>query len=65
MDQAEGLRSIFQREMCIERVRGYHKQIREAVAHGKTHQVTQLLERLEAAQRQLEATYQRSLTLVH
>ncbi|MBY5946849.1 hypothetical protein [Photobacterium rosenbergii] len=65
MDQAEGLRSIFQRQQCIQRVRGYHKQIREAVAHGKTHQVSELLVGLEAAQLQLEATYDQAPRLVH
>ncbi|MGR5065253.1 hypothetical protein [Photobacterium sp. DNB22_13_2] len=65
MDQAEGLRSIFQRQQCIQKVRHYHKQIREAVAHGKTQQVSQLLNRLEAAQLQLEATYDQPSNWVH
>ncbi|MDV5168619.1 hypothetical protein [Photobacterium rosenbergii] len=65
MDQAEGLRSIFQRQECIQRVRGYHQQIREAVAHGKTQKVSQLLSLLETAQLQLEATYEQTPRLVH
>ncbi|PSU34803.1 hypothetical protein [Photobacterium lutimaris] len=65
MDQAEGLRSIFKRQQCIQQVRHYHKQIREAVAHGKIQQVSQLLNLLEAAQRQLEATYDKSSIWVH
>ncbi|MGF1736535.1 hypothetical protein [Photobacterium satsumensis] len=65
MDQAEGLRSIFQRQQCIQKVRQYHKQIREAVAHGKTQQVSQLLNLLEAAQLQLEATYDQPSNWVH
>lgn len=65
MDQAEGLRSIFQRQQCIQKVRLYHKQIREAVAHGKTQQVGQLLSLLETAQLQLEATYDQPSNWVH
>ncbi|MCQ1061145.1 hypothetical protein LRP52_45050 [Photobacterium sp. ZSDE20] len=65
MDQAEGLRSIFQRQQCIQQVRRYHRQIREAVAHGKTQKVSQLLHLLETAQLQLEATYDQPSRFVH
>ncbi|KHT62749.1 hypothetical protein RJ45_15470 [Photobacterium gaetbulicola] len=65
MDQAEGLRSIFKRQQCIQKVRNYHQQIREAVAHGKTQKVSQLLSLLETAQLQLEATYDQSSKWVH
>jgi len=55
--QSGGLHTLIKRYECRENVRVHQSQIRIAILSGEYEDVDSLMESLELAQRELEATY--------
>ncbi len=56
-DQADGLRCLFKRKVCLEKVKAIQLDLRQAIIADKDKDVCTLMVLLEQAQKELEETY--------
>ncbi|OQQ09662.1 hypothetical protein BK411_03695 [Vibrio splendidus] len=57
VDQADGLRCLFKRKVCLDKVKTTQIDLRQAIISGKDRDVFTLMVLLEQAQKELEETY--------
>ena len=57
MDQADGLRSLMKRQVCLDKVKAIQAELRRAIIAGIYKDVDTLMLLLEQAQIELEAMY--------
>ncbi|MDF2155765.1 hypothetical protein [Vibrio sp. CAU 1672] len=57
LDQADGLRCLFKRKVCLDKVRTIQVDLRQAIIAGKDKDACALMVLLEKAQKELEETY--------
>ncbi len=57
LDQADGLRCLFKRKVCLEKVKAIQLDLRQAIIADKDKDVCTLMVLLEQAQKELEETY--------